>query len=48
MVFCCINKGYFEVVFRKIIGYKIKKTEIKFLENDAENDVRLEELVFYL
>ncbi len=33
---------------KNLIGHKNKKTERKFLENDAENDVCLEELVFFL
>ncbi|MFO8018876.1 MAG: hypothetical protein R6U96_09585 [Promethearchaeia archaeon] len=45
--FCRINKGYFEVAFRELIGDEIKKIEINYLENDAENDVCVEELLFY-
>ena len=45
--FCRINKGYFETAFQKLLGNKIKKIEINFLENDAEKDVCVEELNFY-
>ena len=45
---CRINKGYFETAFQKLLGNKIKKIEINFLENDAEKDVCVEELNFYL
>ncbi|MHA1235549.1 MAG: hypothetical protein ACTSO6_08460 [Promethearchaeota archaeon] len=45
--FCRINKGYFETAFRKLLGDKIKKVEINFLHNDLENDVCIEEIVFY-
>ena len=46
--FCRINKGYFETAFQKLLGNKIKKVEINFLKNDAEKDVCVEELNFYL
>ncbi len=45
--FCRINKGYFETAFRKLLGDKIKKVEINFLHDDLENDVCIEEIVFY-
>ena len=45
--FCRINKGYFETAFRKLLGDKIKKIEINFLNDDIERDVCVEELVFY-
>ncbi len=45
--FCRTNKGYFETAFQKLLGNKIKKIEINFLENDAEKDVCVEELNFY-
>ena len=45
--FCRINKGYFETAFKKLLGDKLKKVEINFLHNDLENDVCIEELVFY-
>ncbi|MFX1419612.1 MAG: hypothetical protein ACFE9N_11890 [Promethearchaeota archaeon] len=45
--FCRINKGYFETAFQKLLGNKIKKIEINFLENDAEKGVCVEELNFY-
>ena len=45
--FCRINKGYFETAFRKLVGDKLKKVEINFLDNDLEKDVCVEELVFY-
>ena len=44
--FCRINKGYFETAFQDLTN--IKKVDINFLENDDENDLCLEELVFYL
>jgi hypothetical protein len=46
--FCRINKGYFETAFTKLLGSKVKKIEINFLENDAIKDVCVEELNFYL
>ncbi|MFX1588745.1 MAG: hypothetical protein ACFFC1_11360 [Promethearchaeota archaeon] len=46
--FCRINKGYFETVFRILLGNKIKKIEINFLENNEERDVCIEELNFYI
>jgi len=45
--FCRINKGYFETAFRKLLGDKLKKVEINFLHDDLENDVCVEEIVFY-
>jgi len=45
--FCRINKGYFETAFRKLLGDKLKKVEINFLHDDPENDVCVEELIFY-
>ena len=46
--FCRINKGYFEKAFEELLGDKIKKIEINFLEDDEENDVCIEELTFSL
>ena len=45
--FCRTNKGYFETAFQKLLGNKIRKIEINFLENDEEKDVCVEELIFY-
>jgi len=45
--FCRVNKGYFETALKKLIGDKISKIEIKFLYNDEEKDVCVEELIFY-
>ena len=45
--FCRINKGYFETAFKKLLGDKLKKVEINFLHDDLENDVCVEEIVFY-
>ena len=45
---CRVNKGYFEVAFKKLLGDKIKKVEINFLEDDPEKDLCIEELVFHL
>ncbi|MFX1573609.1 MAG: hypothetical protein ACFFB0_12735 [Promethearchaeota archaeon] len=46
--FCRVNKGYFETVFQKLLGNKIKKVEVNFLENDVEKDVCIEELNFFI
>lgn len=46
--FCRINKAYFETAFKILIGSKVKKIEINFLENDPEKDVCVEELNFYV
>ncbi|MFX1346416.1 MAG: hypothetical protein ACFFBC_03035 [Promethearchaeota archaeon] len=46
--FCRTNKGYFETAFKKLLGDKIKKIEINFLEDDPEKDVCVEELNFYI
>jgi hypothetical protein len=46
--FCRTNKGYFETAFQLLIGDKIKKIEINYLENDSEKDVCVEELNFYI
>ena len=45
--FCRTNKGYFETAYKKLLGNKIKKIEINFLNNDDEKDVCVEELIFY-
>lgn len=45
--FCRINKGYFETAFKRLLGNKIKNIEINFIENDAQKDVCVEELIFY-
>lgn len=45
---CRVNKGYFETAFQKLLGNKIKKIEINFIENDTEKDACVEELNFYL
>ncbi|MFX1365459.1 MAG: hypothetical protein ACFFCE_08570 [Promethearchaeota archaeon] len=45
--FCRINKGYFETAFRILLGSKLKKVEINYLENDVEKDLCIEELIFY-
>ena len=44
---CRVNKGYFETALKELLGNKIKKVEIIFLENDAVKDVCVEELNFY-
>jgi hypothetical protein len=46
--FCRTNKGYFETAFQQLLGDKVKKIEINFLENDSEKDVCVEELNFYI
>ncbi|UCC19338.1 MAG: hypothetical protein JSV62_14735 [Promethearchaeota archaeon] len=46
--FCRINKGYFETAFKKLLGEKIKKIEINYLENDSDKDVCVEEINFYI
>ena len=45
--FCRVNKGYFETAFRKMLGSKISKIDINYIENDEEKDACIEELVFY-
>ena len=45
--FCRVNKGYFETAFKNLLGNIIRKIEIKFLYNDEEKDVCVEELNFY-
>ncbi|MFX0104438.1 MAG: hypothetical protein ACFE75_02980 [Candidatus Hodarchaeota archaeon] len=45
---CRINKGYFETAFKILLGNKIKKIEINFLESDEERDLCIEELNFYV
>ena len=47
MAICRVNKGYFETAIKILLGEKIKKMEINFIENDAENEYCLEELIFY-
>ena len=44
---CRINKGYFEVALKSLLGKKIKNVEINFLEDDVDNDLCVEELNFY-
>ncbi|MFW9880133.1 MAG: hypothetical protein ACFFG0_44225 [Candidatus Thorarchaeota archaeon] len=46
--FCRTNKGYFETAFQRLLGNKIRKVEINFLEDDSEKDVCVEELNFYI
>jgi hypothetical protein len=46
--FCRVNKGYFETAFKKLIGNKIKKVEINFLEDDQIRNICVEELIFHL
>ncbi len=46
--FCRVNKGYFETALKKLIGNKMKRIDIRFLRNEPEKDVCLEELIFYL
>ena len=45
--FCRVNKGYFETAFRKLLGNKVKKIEINFLQDAPEKNVCVEELIFY-
>ena len=45
--FCRVNKGYFETAFRKMLGIKISKIDINYIENNEEKDACIEELVFY-
>jgi len=44
---CRINKGYFENAFRLLVGKKLMRIEINFLESDPIKDVCVEELKFY-
>ena len=45
--FCRVNKGYFETAFRKLLGNKVKKIEINFLQDDLEKNMCVEELIFF-
>ncbi len=45
--FCRVNKGYFETAFKNLIGNQIKKVEMRFIENNTEKDVCVEEITFY-
>jgi len=45
--FCRVNKGYFEKAFKILIGNKLKKIEINFIENDPLKDICIEELKFF-
>jgi hypothetical protein len=45
--FCRVNKGYFEVAYKELLGDNIRNVEINFLKNDPEKDVCVEELIFY-
>ncbi len=45
--FCRVNKGYFETAFKNLIGNQIKKVEMRFIENNMEKDVCVEEITFY-
>lgn len=45
--FCRVNKGYFETALRKMLGSKISKIDINYIENDEEKDACIEELVFF-
>ena len=45
--FCRVNKGYFETALKKMLGSKISKIDINYLENNEELDACIEELVFY-
>ncbi|MFX0073413.1 MAG: hypothetical protein ACFFAO_20230 [Candidatus Hermodarchaeota archaeon] len=44
---CRINKGYFEIALRELVGNKVNKIEINYLRNDEEKDVCIEEIKFY-
>ncbi len=44
--FCRVNKGYFETLFKALLGEKTRSIEINFLENDPEKDLCIEELIF--
>ena len=45
--FCRVNKGYFETAFKNLVGNQIKKVEMRFIENNTEKDVCVEEITFY-
>jgi len=45
--FCRINKGYFEVALKELLGDKIKNVEINYLETDDDRDACIEEVIFY-
>ncbi|MHA1819363.1 MAG: hypothetical protein ACTSU2_14070 [Promethearchaeota archaeon] len=42
---CRINKGYYEVAFKKLTGLK---NEINFIRNDEENNQCIESVTFYI
>lgn len=44
---CRVNKGYFKNAFKLLVGSKLLRIEINFLENDPIKDVCVEELKFY-
>ncbi|MFX1374256.1 MAG: hypothetical protein ACFFA0_00450 [Promethearchaeota archaeon] len=44
---CRVNKGYWETAYKILLGNKIRKIEINFLEEDVEKEVCVEELIFY-
>ncbi len=43
---CRINKGYFEVGLKKLLEDQVSRIELNFVEDDKENDVCIEEIVF--
>jgi len=45
--FCRVNKGYFETAFSELLGDKISRVEINYLENNPDKDVCIEELNFF-
>ncbi len=46
--FCRVNKGYFETAFKNLVGNQVKKVEMRFIENNQEKDVCIEEIKFYI
>ncbi len=46
--FCRVNKGYFETAFKNLVGNQTKKVEMRFIENNKEKDVCIEEIKFYI
>ena len=46
--FCRVNKGYFEQALKFLVGKKLLDVDIKFLYNDEDKDVCVEQLEFHL
>ncbi len=44
---CRINKGYFEIGLKNLLEDQVSRIELNFVEDDKDNDVCIEEIVFY-